>query len=306
MGKEYSFGRMCLATLFIISEGFLYLPFGNSKKGGLISLIIALAGGVFLYLLWCFLTEKIIFLKSKRTPVNLFCTVMALLGCLLFVITAKHIGGYVENNVLTKGELFASLVAFIIVMIYILLCGEKVLTKFSVVPFFITLVFVAVLTTLAIGSFKWGYAKDVIMGKPFPVLKQSGYICIRIFASSLIYGVFSALAFSDNSKKQDVKGFIIGGILLLLAYFVPVMIFSFKTATELKYPFQAGIGVLNVGNLFTRLDGLSYFVVIFSCFVRSAVGVLTVKLCLEKIGVKHIKAVSSGIILLSAVSLFVI
>lgn len=306
MGKEYSFGRMCLATLFIISEGFLYLPFANSEKGGLISLLIALSGGIFLYILWCFLTQKIISLKSNKTPVNLFLTVTALSGCLLFVITAKHIGGYIEINVLTKGNFVATLVAFVIVMIYILLCGERVLIKFSVVPFFITLLFVAVLTALAIGSFKWGYAKDIIIGKPLPVLKQSAYMCMRIFLSSAIFGVFSALAFSDNSKKQDVKGFVIGGLLLLISYFVPVMIFSLKTATELKYPFQAGIGVLNVGNLFTRLDGLSYFIVIFSCFVRSAVGVLTVKLCLEKIGVKHIKAVSSGIILLSAVSLFVI
>ena len=102
----------------------------------------------------------------------------------------------------------------------------------------------------------------------------------------LALAVFSRFAFYNVSVKKDVLGLLAGFCLILICFLSAVATFTLKFASKIDYAYHMSISVVNIGELYTRMDGFAYFIFFFSALIRCSVCGLGIKMLLKKTGVK--------------------
>ena len=302
MEKDFSFGKLCLAALFVFGESALYIPYTNAGNGVLVSLVIAALSGTLLYFFWYFSASRFFELKKKSISLYVYCLVLS--GAAVFVsgLTAFGFIKYLSKEILIKSPRFFLVLILAALVFFAVKCGEKALSKFSVLTFVFCVLCIIIMFAVSSRNFNKEYLSDAVKGSLGDIFGQGLTVFVKVFLDTAVFAAFSRFAFSGKGLKYDVWGIVIGSILIALCLINGVLTFSLKTATELKFAYSYSIGVISVGNLFTRMDGFTYFVFFFSCLVKTAICGITLKLMLNKMGVKRAGA-TAGFITFGAILL---
>lgn len=283
MGKEYSFHRISLACLFLFGNISLFVPYNNAKNGEFSSLLIALTIGILFYFVWYFFADKIYTAESGKLLSNIFCGTAIVVCLLANAITVNNFINYISYDVLIKSLRISVVVAFLGICLYVISKTNEQIAKLSLLAFFFIISVIIILFAISFKNFEPVGLKELFCGK---VVKRSGFYLYKAFWFPIVYALFSRFAYVDKNIKNDILGNVIGGVLIIVCFISAVLTFSLPFASKIDFAYPTSISVVNIGELYTRMDGYAYFIFFFSALVKSSVCGLTVKMLLKKMNVE--------------------
>lgn len=291
--------------MFLFGNIALLVPYSNAKKGEYTSFFIAFALSTVLYFLYVFLLEK---LKSSNNKVFIFTFgIFIIFICIcVSLLTANHFIDYVSADILIKSRKFFSLAGFGVVYLFMISKEKNTLLKFSGLTFAFTVVSLLVLTMLSIENFNGNNINALFIGDIKNIAIRSGKYLYKAFLFSFVFAVFSVFCFDEKSKKADIIGFLIGFIMLTVCFVSATLTFSLSEASEMTHAYPISISVILVGKLFTRMDGMAYFIFFFSALIKASVCGLSIKEILKKMNVKDPKKMTNLLVCFSLLASYII
>ncbi|MCQ2455131.1 MAG: GerAB/ArcD/ProY family transporter [Clostridia bacterium] len=283
MGKEYSLHKICLSAIFLFGNIALFVPYKNAKNGDLSAIILALTAGVLLYYLWYFLAKKIHSASSEKPLAKAIIYIMVLLCVIANAITSRNFVKYMSDEVLIKNPKFIILMGFVAISIYFISKTNETLAKFSLISFAFIVVVMICLFAVSAENFNDISLEELFFGK---VIKRSGVYLYKALLFPFIFALFSCFAFTPKTPKRDIIGQIIGSAMILLCYLSAVFTFGLKFSSNLDFAYPISISVVNIGELYTRMDGFAYFIFFLSALIKSVVCGQTIKMLLLKTNAK--------------------
>lgn len=285
MGKECSFHKICLSSLFIFGNVALFIPYKNAKSGELSAILLALFVSISLYFFWYFIAGKIKEIKKGVLSKGV-CIALIFIPLLANTITAKNIENYISDDVLMKNLKISIVLVFALVSVYLVVKTNTALAKLSLLSFVFVLFVMIGLIVVSYKNFEFLGAKELFLGKIF---KRSFFYLYKAFWFPMVYAFYSRFAFEEKSIKNDIIGLFVGSIMIIICFLSAVFTFSLEFASTMEFSYPQSISVVNIGELYTRMDGFAYFIFFLSALIKTAICGQTVKMLLQKCEVKNIK-----------------
>ncbi len=266
MESENNFKKhyLCLALLFILGNAIIIFPPKNADKYNFLAFL--LSG----------LVSVLAFLFGRKIKINK-ATVFGIILLAMYCIFDAFIAfiQFIRYDLLGKTAPFLIVLSFILVLIYISFQKTNMLYKFSLLAGILSLLVVLVFFLSTLKEFE---IENIII-REFPNLKallQQFLPYLKGFSLPMILlGLFSE---QENIKASiGVFGVVLGLVVFMICLLNTVLLFGIEFSGLLDYPYASAGSTVTFGNLFTRLDGLIYFVYLTTCIVKCLVGVLVIK-----------------------------
>lgn len=219
-----------------------------------------------LFLMW--ITTVII----KRSYKNI-----VLYSCVEFLVCAVAISGSVITlvdylNFLTREQMPQTNVIPILIVL-IALIAFFYTRKMEVVYKYALLSFVGVVLVIVL-CFIGGV-------KIFTYKNIADYFLFSGFSAKGFFALFSSVIVLPLIAKQNAKavfcGVSTGFVLILIASLHTVFILG--VGANVLYPYLKSVGVISSGSLFTRLDGLVYYLFFTTALLKMVIGISVIKKC---------------------------
>lgn len=259
--RPFSYHFVWLCALFILGSGIINLPFAFADKLTFLGFLIAFL----LSILVVFLVYKFDFLKI---PVMLCALYLA--GD-TFVIFLK----FISDTILKNNANFWILLLFAVPLLYF--CGRKVteIYNFSLVC--------GIICGLLLAFFFCSTAKDFSLKNiyihSFPnvgdLFRQTVPYIKNVTVSAAVLTLFAKQ--NKTGRTALLSGVCVGSVFLLICIFNSILLFGATMAGELHYPYAMAISTVTFGNLFSRLDGFSYFIYFVTAIIKITVCVSVIK-----------------------------
>ena len=284
MGKEYSFHKLCLAAIFFFDGIALFLPFKGAKNGDLSALIFAIIISAFIYFVWYFLADKIYKSSGGNGVTKVSCFLIIAFLVFTNAVTSKNFINFISKEVLIKNPKIYILILFSAICIYMVSKSDKVVAKAGLLSFVFIVIVMTVMLIVSCKNFEPVSLKKLFVGKVF---KRSFVYLYKALLFPIAFAIFSRFAFYNVSVKKDIFGFLIGTVLILVCYLSAVLTFTLHFASKIDYAYPISISVVNIGELYTRMDGFAYFIFFFSALIRSSICGFGIKMLLKKMNIKY-------------------
>ena len=262
--KNYKPHIFALSVLFTIGNTIILLPDLN-----LLSVI--LLPGVSMILLMISVATKNIMCKKRslNLVVNAMVGVVAVYGVVTSFLDYLQFLKK-QQSPQTATWLIAAILA--VTIIYFVLCKNLAIYKFSLFAFFVVAAIISLVFISGIKNFDLDNARRICN---LNLSNTNAYL--RLFAPIFALPFFFR---EENCKKTICIGGVSGVLVLLGVMFQTLLTFGAQISTPLVY--INAVSVISVGSLFTRLDGLVWFVFfatsITRCMICAKIAVNSVKL----------------------------
>lgn len=259
--KPFSHHFIWLSTLYILGSSIINLPFKNADKLTFLGFVIAFllsVAVIFAIYRFDFLKYPIIFLA------------IYFVGETLIVFLQ-----FISKTLLQDNQNFWVLVLFLIPLVYFCFRKWTEFFNFSLVC--------GVVCGLLLIFFFFATLKDFnvknIYIYSFPNIKNLfGQTLPYIKSVTLPIAVLTLYAKQHKtSKTVTITGVCVGNTFLLISIFNSILLFGTQMAGEFDYPYAMAISTVTFGNLFSRLDGFSYFIYFVTALVKITVCINVIK-----------------------------
>lgn len=259
--KPFSHHFVWLSCLFILGSGIINLPFTFANKLTFLGFLIAFLVSIPIV----FAVLKIDFLKFPVMLLALFLAADTLVVFLKFI----------EDTLLGKGQNFWILLLFILPLIYFCFRRPPEIFNFSLIC---GLVCTLLLIFFFFATFKDFNFKNIYIYS-FPNVKSLFHQTVPYIKTvTLPILVLTLFAKQNNiGTVVTISGVSIGAMLLVISILNSILLFGAEMAGELSYPYASAISTVTFGNLFSRLDGFSYFIYFVTAIIKITVCVEVVK-----------------------------
>ncbi len=119
----------------------------------------------------------------------------------------------------------------------------------------------------------------------FPSLKNALYTSVLFYLKSFGQTLFPM--FIIGGKQRDIKssfiGNALGGVLVAFGLLNTVLIFGGGFASTLDYPYTSAVSTVNLGNIFSRMDGFLYVMIFFCSIIKISFIFYCIKILSDKI-----------------------
>ena len=259
-----------LAVLFVLGESIINLPLKNANKltflGFIISLLLSLL--VFYAVLRVDLLKYPVLFVALYTAGNTFITFL----------------NFISKNLLTKTQNIFILIIFLLPLLYLCLKKTNEILNFSLIA---GLLCGGLIIFFFFATFK-DFNFENIYIYSFPNIKN-------LFSQSVMYIKSVTLPIAvlalyakqiKASKKSAFCGVLVGNLFLLITIFNSILLFGTTLSAKLLYPYGSAISTVTFGNLFSRLDGFSYFIYFVAAVIKIVVCIKVIKNLLNSFKVK--------------------
>ena len=248
MTKNYAAHVFSLCALFVLSSVMTNYSFDSL-------LDVAVAFGLI------FLSTVLINLTQNKTGVFLVLNLVILLSAIGGAIVAfLDFFTFVKSVLLPQSSHVFILVASILIVFIILKSRSEALLKYSLLTAVICGVVIAVCFILSIKNFDFSdftnsYSKKISWGE-----------VITIFS-------FVSLPFFVKDKSPNSKPILLGSFtgFLLAAVCYLQSVFILGKTDDITLSYLRAVSAISTGSLFTRLDGLVYFLFFVTFIIKIAV-----------------------------------
>lgn len=246
---------MWLSVLFILGGAIINLPTNNADKLTFLGFLIS------------FLLSSLVFFAILKF--DFFKYPVLLLAVYFAGDTTVSFLKFISETILKDNQKFWILLLFILPLLYFCMRRHHQIFNFSLIAGFVCS---ALLVFFFFATFKDFSFKNIYIYS-FPNIKS-------LFLQSLPYirsvtlpsAVLALYAKQQNVKKHAAfAGLSLGNALLLVSIFNSILLFGTTLSGELNYPYASAISTVTFGNLFTRLDGFSYFIYFAAALIKITV-----------------------------------
>ena len=268
--KPFSLHFVMLAVLFVLGESIINLPLKNANKltflGFIISFLLSLL--VFYAVLRVDLLKYPVLFVALYTAGNTFITFL----------------NFISKNLLTKTQNIFILIIFLLPLLYFCFKKQNEILNFSLIA---GLLCGGLIIFFFFATFKDFNFKNIYIYS-FPNIKN-------LFSQSIMYIKSVTLPISvlalyakqiGASKKSAFCGVLVGNLFLLITIFNSILLFGTTLSAKLLYPYGSAISTVTFGNLFSRLDGFSYFIYFVAAAIKITVCIKVIKNLLNSFKVK--------------------
>lgn len=261
--------KISLFALFMLGEAVILLPFKSSTDKTLIAFLIAAFIGIPLLVLVQFLLKKAEEIKTLKNTVKIIIYILFIIYSLYLAANTFNVFmDFVYTYVLIGVSKLFSAMVFFSVTLTLSFLKRNVLYKFGIVTAAVSLVLIIILFAFSVGQF----SLDNISLLSMPSLKDV-YSESLTYLKSLILPSLILLIFEDDYNKKGnlsvvVRGYSFGLCLHLICLLNSLLIFGTSLSARLDFAYSEAIATVTAGNIFTRMDGFSYFVFFISCLVK--------------------------------------
>lgn len=298
LSEKQNIYKSISAAMFLFGNIALLVPYNNAKKGEFTGFILAFFVSLALYFLYVFILKKI---KTAKIGTGFYAVGIVLIFLCLFVsaVTANHYIDYISADVLIKSRKIFSLLGFGVVNIFLITKSKNTLLKFSGITFCFTVISLIILLLLSFDNLDGNNFNSLFVGNIKCIAQGSLKYLYKAFLFPFVFAVFSVFCFDNASQKNDIIGFLIGFLMLSVCFLSATLTFSLSEASAMTHAYPISISVILVGQLFTRMDGMAYFIFFFSALIKAAICGFSVKAILEKMNAKNPTAVTCLLVSLS-------
>ena len=270
--SSYQPHKILLFSLFMLGETVIVLPFENSSDKTIIAIIAAsLIGIPLLYLIHFLLSKANRINHFRKTVTVIICSTFTIYSLYLAINAFKVFMGFVSAYVLVGvSKLLAALVFFSVVIV-LSLAKSSILYKFGIVTGILSIVMIIALFCFSWGQFSIDNVSLLSIPRLDDVFSESlGYFKSLIFPS-LILLLFEEGNNKNTSLRATVSGYLLGLVLHLVCLLNSLLIFGTELSAKFSYAYSEAIATVTAGNIFTRMDGFSYFVFYITCLIKITV-----------------------------------
>lgn len=265
-----TFGRhfICLTALFILGESVIGLPYNGSGRYSVLAFAAAAALG-FAVLAAVFLLLKCAHrFKTASALLYLAATVYALY---LSGAAFKEFLLFAAKILLPDAPRFFVAAIFITVCAYLALKSREVLLKLSVLAFPFAAVGIILFFFLSFKDFntEWLIINRLPDIKTF--LYDSAPMVLNVSFPFLLLPVFGEYFMPQKRKIAAFSGGAAGILLLMLCFFDSILLFGTALAARCEFPLYSAVSTVTVGPLFTRMDGIVFFLCFLTALIKTTV-----------------------------------
>lgn len=278
---------VALSAIFIIGSAVINLPVRGSNEFSFLGFMITAVLLVGVYWLFSAVLNKInVNEKSKVIAKVLYSVFILSAGVFALFCLAEtflSLTQFVSKIILLRTSKFFIVLIFAVVIVFFALKSKECILKFSLLSFALI---TAVIVFFFIAPMDKYELRNIYVFK-FPkfseILMQIKPYLINPLAHSIVLPIYLKLEWGKTKRKPSVLGAVIGCVLLGFCVLSPILLFGAGVSGELQFPFASAVSTVNVGRLFTRLDGFAYFVYFVTSLIKSSVLTKVAFKSLEKI-----------------------
>lgn len=304
--REYSVHIACAAALFLLSGTLTVLPQKGANELSLLGFAVAAITVFILAALLLPLTVKLLSFKLKSSVMRVYRATLHIAVCIFTAIfAAMRFGifvGYAQDIMLPHTpKIIVALIFFAAVILPS--TGEKgIIMKFSLFSLFVTAAAVIFFFAASFGELELENIVLHRLPETVGIVKQALPYFLKLFPPIIIIYIYVRIFFGKEKHRAAVCGTAMGLILLGICILNVLLLFGAPLAAKLDYPYTAAVSTASFGELFTRMDGFSYFIYFSAETVQLAMCVSLICELLKRLGEKATKKITVfflGIILAS-------
>ncbi len=281
MNRSYSLHSGFISALFVLGNSVLVFPSYSANEYTFLAFLTALLFLAVVFLISGLLWDKIA--VGNKWLYLFFLCVISVFALFSAANAFEDITRFLAEIVLPGTYRFFIAVLLAGVIIYFSLKKQENILKFSLLMG--TLVFIIIAFFLVASSANYN-TRNIFVFR-LPSLKNAiGQIkpyFLGFVAEASLIPIYLRFTLNRYNKKTAFAGAVAGGCLLGLCILASILLFGVETASSLEFPFSSAVSTVTVGRLFTRLDGLIYFVNFVCGSIKITVCLFTVKSSLEAI-----------------------
>lgn len=281
--KTFKTHNIAIFAVYILGSACFLLPDKNSGEHTLLALLFTFVFSGILYLAVSLFAEKL-YLKNKMKPLKiLFFSIAGLLSLYILCYSAYDFLIFLKKVILPVSPLWFSAILLILIFIYFLKKRQEDILKFFLLAFVFCII--GLLFFIIALSFNFDFKNLYINSLPdFKKLynESVGYM-IKIALPVIILPLYNLFTFKTARTKNGIIGVLIGFFLLGVSIILPILVFGTKLSGEYSFPLSKAVSILSVGRLFTRIDGIFYFICFLSSLCKISVSAFVLRNSLKDI-----------------------
>ncbi len=294
----YSVHTLCLSAMFLISIPVMLQPLAGANELTLVSFAVAAVVAVILSIPLSALATRI-FSPQKNNAQGLkkaALYVLYIFICIAAFADSVRCGGvfigFVDSVILPHASKF--LIAVVLFLSAVMLCRGhgSVVLKFSLFAGFATAAAIVLFFALSWREFRMENISLLSLPRLSPLAKGAAGFLLNVFAPCVLLYIYVGLHLGKQKRRFSVLGVIVGAVMLCAVLVNTMLLFGPELSGELEFPYASAISVITIGELFTRMDGVSYFIYFASTLVRLTVDVSIIRSILKSMGEKREKNVA--------------
>jgi hypothetical protein len=274
--KENGLSSACLTALFLMGNTIISFPF----KNGAASSASEFAAGLLIYLLLSPLIYKLILKipksQTKRKILYPLYILFILLALLNGISALLDYGAFLNEVMLKNISLPFAVILFLIPVIFIALQNDRVILKFCLFSFAISVVLIGIFIFITLPEYRFNLRELIFPKDLSSFISGSLYYLAVIAFSAVSVGIYLHLITENGFKRAYLSGIASGGILTLLCLLNSLFVLGIA-ADNNSFPYSAAISTVTVGDFFTRMDGFSYFLFFMTAITKAGVSALIIK-----------------------------
>ncbi len=298
---NYNIHFIMISAMFVLSNAVITVPFGGADRNNFLSFVIATVLGAGLLYLSSYAIDYLY--DIKRLSKNLFAVkVFYVLSSAVLVFIAalcfKDYTDFVAFRMLPQTPRLIVSFIFVLCVFWTSVQKDSVILKFSLFSFVITAIIIILLFVISVPRMKF----ENIVLLQLPDIKdtagQTWKYFLNVYVTLLPILLYRKCLYKDMKNKYISSGLLSGAVLLSVCLLNSLLLFSADVACNIDFPYADAISTVTVGELFTRMDGFSYFVFFASTVIKITVCISGVKILFSRLGIKNKRAVSTACCLL--------
>jgi len=297
--KDFGIHLIGLYAMLIFGQAGVLLPYRNADEYTFTGFMLSVIFNLIFMIIWFPLVKHMKLNQEtaivKKLIFSLIYIIIVIISVSTLIDNLTVFTEFINIFVLSETPKYIIALLFIFTVIYITLSRIEAFYKFTFLAFVVSSVIIVILFLVSIPRFD---IKNIII-LSFPKLKNLYEQALPFFKnisfSVLILPFFHFLVAEKTTKKHSVYGVIAGNILIIFTLLNSVLIFGSRLAGKIEYPYSEAIGTVTVGDIFTRMDGFSYFVFFFSCLTEACVCILIIKKTAELLYKAYFSKNSKGV-----------
>lgn len=259
--RPFSHHFVWLSILFILGGSIINLPFAFADKLTFLGFLIALLISIPLN----FAVYKLDFLKYPVLFMAFY-----LIGDTFIVFLE-----FISKTILTKDQNFWILLLFLVPLLYFGFRKPSEIFNFSLLCGIICGLLLIIFFFATFKDFNFENIYIYSFPKSENLFRQTVPYIKGLTVSSAVLTLFAKQ--NKIQKRVVFSGVIIGSAFLLVSIFNSILLFGPTLSGELDYPYAMAISTVTFGNLFSRLDGFSYFIYFVTAVIKITVCVNIIK-----------------------------
>ena len=305
---SYKLHILALCAVYVLSGAVITLPKPVTEGGSLPALLTAFLFSLIFLLAVYKIASKLENVSGKSKLLKLLYIILVISCFLDSAMIFSEVADFVDLIMLPDQKKYMSVILLFVCVFWISLNKISAVMKFSVPIFFFAVITVLLFFFLSLKQMKFENIelKESVFKKS--VLKEALYYFFKIFLPLINLCAFVFMFKKEKNKvKYSFAGVLTGSVLIFVCVFQIISVFGGALTADIEFPYSAVISTVNIGNIFTRMDGAAYFLFIGIFLVRTGTDLKVISDIAKNLGIKSkmlTSVISSLVITAAAVAIF--